>query len=169
MSGRTAREEGINRYYERSVSEDERRLESVKGFAFEKALHELRIPLTDDLKGDIFSRLKVDTAVARGTGAVRAGLGGMPLPTPDEIQQRLIAVEDDPRFPTFATSPYQEKGGVKVDEPHRATQPLSAMGRAVYPQVHRQVMFRLAEDRAHRERLGKEFPKSFIEGRNPKG
>jgi len=77
--------------------------------------------------------------------------------------------EDDPRFPMFATSPYQEKGGVEVDEPHRATQPVSAMGRAVYPQVHREIMFRVAEDKAHNERLGREFPKSFIEGRNPKG
>ena len=141
---RTQHEAGINRYYQRSVSEDERRLESMKGFAFEKALHELRIPLTEDLKQDIFSRLKVDTAVARYTGAPRAGLGGT-LPTPTQIQYRLRAVEDDPRFPTFATSPLQEKGGVKVDEPHRATQPLSAMGRAVYPQVHRQTMLRIGQ------------------------
>jgi len=165
---RTQHEAGINRYYQRSVSEDERRLESIKGFAFEKALHELRIPLSDDLKGDIFSRLKVDTAVGR-TGTRRSGLTRMPLPTPDEIQHKLRAVEDDPRFPMFATSPYQEKGGVEVDEPHRATQPVSAMGRAVYPQVHREIMFRVAEDKAHNERLGREFPKSFIEGRNPKG
>ena len=166
MSRQTA---GVDRYYQRSVSEDERRLESIKGFAFEKALHELRIPLSEDLKQDIFSRLKVDTAVARYTGTGRSGLGGTPLPNPTQIQHRLRAVEEDTRFPTFATSPYQEKGGVEVMEPHRATQPLSAMGRAVYPQVHRQVMLRVAEDKAHRERLGKEFPKSFIEGRNPKG
>ena len=139
------------------------------GFAFKKALHELRIPLTEDLKQDIFSRLKNDTAVSRYTGTGQSGLARMPLPTPDEIQHKLRAVEEDTRFPTFATSPYQEKGGVEVMEPHRATQPLSAMGRVVYPQVHRQVMLRVAEDKAHRERLGQEFPKSFIEGRNPKG
>ena len=142
---RTQHEAGINRYYARSVSEDERRLESMKGFAFEKALHELRIPLSEDLMGDIFSRLKIDTAVARGTGTGQSGLARMPLPTPDEIQHKLKAVEDDPRFPSFATSPLQEKGGVKVDEPHRATQPLSAMGRAVYPQVHRQTMLRIGQ------------------------
>jgi len=159
----------IDKFYGENVSEDERRLDSMKGFAFEKALHELRIPMSEDLKQEVFSRLKLKSGLVR-QGGFRSGYRGVVFfPDPEQIQQELRAVEEDYRFPSFSTSPYLEKGGIfyGTDE-DRFTQPLSAIGRVVYPQVHRQIMGRLADDRYYKNQLAKEFPKSFIEGRNPK-
>tara|TARA_R100001594_G_scaffold1373_1_gene5983 strand:- start:4067 stop:4609 length:543 start_codon:yes stop_codon:yes gene_type:complete len=159
----------IDKFYGDNVSEEERRLDSMKGFALEKALHELRIPMTEDLKQEVFSRLKLKSAMVREAGFRSGYRGNVFFPDPEQIQDELRAVEDDPRFPSFSTSPFLEKGGIfyGADE-ERFTQPLSKIGRVVYPQVHRQIMGRLADDRYYKNQLAKEFPKSFIEGRNPK-
>tara|TARA_R110002051_G_C8408015_1_gene449666 strand:- start:84 stop:518 length:435 start_codon:yes stop_codon:yes gene_type:complete len=125
-SGRESIHRGIQAKYQRDVSEDRQRLDEIKTLAWERGLHQARIPLPENLQQKIFSHLKVKQIYSQ------------PPPT-EEIQQQLRDVEADPRWKSFATSPLLEKG--------KDTQPISAQGRAVHDLVHRNFMDELSRER----------------------
>tara|TARA_Y100000401_G_C8297241_1_gene212009 strand:+ start:144 stop:617 length:474 start_codon:yes stop_codon:yes gene_type:complete len=145
----TGRKKYIDTFYGESVSEDEQRLESMKNFALEKALHEHRIPMSEDLKDEIFARIKVNTGFTRRegfkSGFKDSGLGRVYFPSPLVVQDQLKAIEDDPRFPSFSRSPDSGAG-------EKLTTPLSQQGRAVFTKVHKDIMNRNAEVEAHAKR-----------------